>query len=289
MIGLKKQIRAASRSVNLRRSETRATVCTSKWKRERFLCALMKRLIHDLPQALLPAIRFLSVAILTFTAGVETSAHAQAEVEKTPLKACAVLSANRTHPTATQIDTARIQSALNRCSPGKGVVLKANGANAVFESAPLLLPRGVTLFVAEGVTLYASRNPRDYDLRPASCGAPSTSDSDHDVPSCKPFLLAYQAAFSGVAGGGVIDGQGGVALIGKHRSWWELVRLAKKSVKRVRVPDLVSSYESQGFRMIGITLRNAAGMHAAIFKTTALLVSGLKVDSPENSPASTVF
>src|SRR5260370_27567669 len=28
-------------------------------------------------------------------------------------------------------------------------------------------------------------------------------------------------------------------------------------------------------------------MHAAIFKTTALVVSGLKVDSPENSAAST--
>jgi len=237
------------------------------------------------------------VAFIVFIGGVGTrvcAAEPTPDVEKMPVKACAALTANRTRPgagrlDASQLDTARIQSALNLCSPGKAVVLFADGAKTAFESAPLILPRGVTLFVAEGATLYASRNPRDYDLPPAKCGEPLTR-SDSNVPACKPFIFAYQAAFSGVAGSGVIDGQGDAALDGTamdgRKSWWELVRLAKKSRKAVPVPDLVSSYESQGFRMIDITLRNAAGMHAAIFKTTALVVAGLKVDSPEDSAAS---
>src|SRR5579862_9897088 len=73
--------------------------------------------------------------------------------------ACAVLKAR-----PQKSDTSRIQEALNVCSPGKAVVLQAGGSNKSFESAPLLLPRGVTLFIDRDVMLYASKNPRDYDL-----------------------------------------------------------------------------------------------------------------------------
>ena len=74
----------------------------------------------------------------------------------------------------------------------------------------------------------------------------------------KPFLFAYQAAFSGVSGSGTIDGQGVAA-------------------------ELVSSYESQGFQIAGVTLRNAAGISAAIYKTIGLKVSGIRIDSPAAS------
>lgn len=116
-----------------------------------------------------------------------------------PVKACAVLTARDGGS-----DTARIQSALDLCSPGKTVVLRADGSNASFTSDPLILPRGVTLFVARAVTLHASRNPRAYDILPGSCGSPP---KDKEA-TCKPFLFAYQAAFSGVAGEGTIDGAG---------------------------------------------------------------------------------
>lgn len=204
------------------------------------------------------------------------------------LMACAVLSARLTSAQvqaapAAELDTARIQTALSLCSPGRAVVLKSDGSKTAFESAPLILPRGVTLFVDQGVTLYASRNPRDYDLKPASCGAAPSGNA----ASCKPFLFAYQAAFSGVSGAGVIDGQGGKALGPGAGSWWDLAREAGKSGKPASVPDLVSSYESQGFQIAGVTLRNAAGVHAAIYKTTGLAVSEVKVDSPGDSAAST--
>src|SRR5579871_1843739 len=111
------------------------------------------------------------------------------------VRACAVLDARKS-----ATDTGRIQQALSLCSPGKAVVLRGGA----FHSAPLILPRGVTLFVDRGSTLFASKNPRDYDLKPGSCGAPL----DGKAPNCKPFLYSYQAAYSGVGGTGVIDGQG---------------------------------------------------------------------------------
>jgi pectin methylesterase-like acyl-CoA thioesterase len=178
---------------------------------------------------------------------------ATAYSQSTQVKACAVLTAA---PAAS--DTERIQQSLNLCSPGKAVILKSDALNQSFHSAPLILPRGVTLFIDRGVTLYASRNPRDYDLAPGSCGAAPRGNA----ATCKPFLYAYQAAYSGVAGAGAIDGQGVAS-------------------------ELVSSYESQGFKIAGVTLRNAAGIYAAIFKTIGLTVSGLEIESPENSAAST--
>ena len=161
--------------------------------------------------------------------------------------ACAVLMARLAAPQpqadAAPPDTTRIQAALNLCGPGRAVVLKSDGRHASFESAPLILPRGVTLFIGQGVTLYGSRNPRDYDLAGSRKAAVR-----------KPFLFAYQAAFSGVSGSGTINGQG-------------------------IAPELVSSYESQGFQIAGVTLRNAAGIAAAIHKTIGLKVSGIRIDS----------
>lgn len=165
--------------------------------------------------------------------------------QEIPVKACAVLTARDGGP-----DTARIQSALNLCSPGKAVVLRADGAKASFTSDPLILPRRVTLFVGPSVTLYASNDPRAYDIRPGSCGSPP---KDKEA-ACKPFLFAYQAAFSGVAGEGTIDGSG-------------------------IAPELVSSYESQGFALSGVTLRNRNGVGAAIYKTTGFSCDRLRIDA----------
>jgi pectinesterase len=168
-----------------------------------------------------------------------------AYTQEIPVKACAILTARDGGS-----DTARIQSALDLCSPGKALVLRADGSKASFTSDPLILPRGVTLFVSRAVILRASNDPRAYDILPGSCGSPP---KDKEA-TCKPFLFAYQAAFSGVAGEGTIDGAG-VA------------------------PELVSSYESQGFTLSGVRLRNAPGIAAAIYKTTGFTCDGLKIDS----------
>jgi pectinesterase len=165
--------------------------------------------------------------------------------QEIPVKACAVLTARDSGS-----DTARIQSALDLCSPGKAVVLQGDSSNTLFRSDPLILPRGVTLFIARAVTLRASSDPRAYDIRPESCGR---GPKDKEA-TCKPFLFAYQAPFSGVAGEGTIDGAGAAS-------------------------ELVSSYESQGFSLSGVTLHSSAGIAAAIYKTTGFIANGLKIDS----------
>ena len=199
---------------------------------------------------------WIALVLVSVTAA---SAQEQRSAGRRPLKACAVLSAH-----AGGMDTGRIQDALNLCAPGLAVVLRSDGANTHFQSAPLILPREVTLFIDRGVTLVASRNPRDYDLAPGSCGGLPQGKA----ASCKPFLFAYQAAFAGVSGSGWIDGQAD--------AW-------RSAPAGAAIPDLVSSYESQNFHLDGVTLRNAPGIHAAIYKTTNLIVNELKVDSETGS------
>ncbi|MHB1023957.1 MAG: pectinesterase family protein [Acidobacteriaceae bacterium] len=189
-------------------------------------------------------------------------------------KPCAILTAHidgKDKPVLqtshTQMDTQRIQEALQMCGPGEAVVLKAEGRRNAFLSAPLILPRGVTLFIDSGATLFASQNPRDYDLSPASCGA-----IKKDEVQCKPFLFSYQAAYSVVMGNGTIDGQG--------QSWHH--GNGAKGLQR-SAPDLVSTYESQSFKLIGITMRNAAGSPLAIYKTIGFRASDFTIDSPEGN------
>src|SRR5579859_1837940 len=84
--------------------------------------------------------------------------------------ACAVLQARLSKIDEAQPDTRRIQQALDTCAPGRAVELHADGSRAAFLSGPLDLRPGVTLRVIAGVTLFASRNPRDYDVAPGRCG-----------------------------------------------------------------------------------------------------------------------
>ena len=80
-----------------------------------------------------------------------------------------------------KLDTKRIQDAIEQCAAGaradagaapgaRAVELRADGDKKVFLTAPLKLRAGVTLIVDAGAALFASRNPRDYDVTPGSCG-----------------------------------------------------------------------------------------------------------------------
>src|SRR5579875_1147205 len=198
---------------------------------------------------------------------------------QTTVKACTILRAKLKASSASAVlsgaasDTQRLQQALSQCAPGEAVVLEASGANDAFLAAPLLLPRGVTLFLDRGVTLYASRHPEDYDLRPGSCGSDTVKS-----PGCKPFLFTYQAAFSGVAGEGTIDGQG------NQGEWPRVLEQSKAPLHEGNaqgpVPDLVASYESQDFSVRGVQLKNAAGDSLALYKTIGFEGQDLHIASP---------
>src|SRR5947209_15462841 len=64
-----------------------------------------------------------------------------------------------------RLDTDRIQTALDKCGPGKAVELKTGGANNAFLTGPLEMRTGVTLLVDEGVTLFGSRDAALYDMK----------------------------------------------------------------------------------------------------------------------------
>ena len=87
-------------------------------------------------------------------------------VEPTIPKSCVVLTSQRDAIDDDKPDTARIQVALDKCQSGQAVELSGK----IFLAGPLQLRAGVTLLVDKGAALYGSRNPRDYDLSPGSCG-----------------------------------------------------------------------------------------------------------------------
>lgn len=163
-------------------------------------------------------------------------------------KACFVLNAAPADA-ADDSDTQRIQNSLDLCLPGMAVVLRKSDHTRDFHSAPLLLPRGVTLFVDRDVRLLASRNRREYDILGRKCDPAAVTEA----PSCKPFIFSYQSPYSGVDGSGTIDGQGCAVL--------------------------VADYESQGFHIDHVTLTNASHDLAAIYKTIDLWISGARFSS----------
>lgn len=175
--------------------------------------------------------------------------------EQPTLKACFVIApAKHGIKSSSQPDTQEIQHALNLCSPGMAVVLTRGKHGNRFQSGPLLLPRGITLVVGDGVVLAASRNPQAYDTAPGSC---AKNDSDAGkIPRCRPFIFSYQAAYSGITGPGVIDGQ--------------------------NCPVLVADYESQGFHISEVTLRNATRALVSIEKTIDLSIADVNLAAPKN-------
>ena len=111
----------------------------------------------------------------------------------------------------TKTDSERIQKAIDSCGSGKAVELKADGANNAFLSGPLELREGVTLLVDKGVTLYASRNPRDFDTVPGGCGI-----SGPESKPCKPLIGIFNVTNAAVMGDGTIDGRGDKVVLGKN-------------------------------------------------------------------------
>ncbi len=174
-----------------------------------------------------------------------------------------------------QLDTARIQEAINHCVAGRAVELRPDGAHNAFLSGPLELKPSVTLLVASGAILFASRNPREYDLQPGSCG--TVNQEGH---GCRPLIHARNAPHSGVMGEGSIDGQGGERLLHQTKSWWDLAHQAKIENARQNCPRLVVVDSSDDFTLYGIALRNSPNFHVIVSKTDGFTAWGVRIDAP---------
>jgi len=175
-------------------------------------------------------------------------------------------------------DTERIQKAIDGCEAGHSVVLRAAGAANVFLSGPLHLKAAVTLVVQGGAAIFASRNPRDYDLTPGSCGV--VNEKGH---GCKTIIEAVNAPGSGVMGDGAIDGRGGAVLLGGKETWWDLAHTAKVLDKQQSVPRMMIVRQSDGFTLYRITLRNSPNFHVSVEQSDGFTAWGVKIQTPKTA------
>src|ERR1035437_9395568 len=185
-------------------------------------------------------------------------------------------------------DTARIQEAIDgfagKCKPAWAVELAtgAKGATA-FLSGAVELKEALTLLVDKGVTLFASRNPADYDVTgPGTCGTiPSKG-------SCKAFLT-IRAKNVGIMGDGVINGRGGAKLLGQDISWWGLAVKGEPTDARpagipYSDPRLISAANADGFTMYRITLHDSPNFHVGVSRTDGFTAWGVHLKTPVHEP-----
>jgi len=174
-----------------------------------------------------------------------------------------------------RMDTDRIQKAIDHCQAGKAVELHGSGARNVFLAAPFRLQPGVTLLIDANTVLYASRNPRDYDISPGGCGV-----VDQNGHGCKPLIIADHAPHSAIMGDGAIDARGGETLLGQNTSWWDLAHIAKINDTKQNCTRILIVRESDDFILYRITLRNSPNFHVAVEKTNGFTAWGVKIDTP---------
>lgn len=175
-------------------------------------------------------------------------------------------------------DNARIEEAFAKCPAGQAVVLRAGGhGKTVFLIGPLHLREGVTLVVSKGAALWASRDPREYDNAPHSCGIVA----EQRGPGCKPLILADHASHSGIMGEGVIDGRGGTKLLDEKETWWELAHRAKVEDANQSVSRILVVRNSDDFTLYGITLRNSPNCHVSTEHVHGFTAWGVKIDTPK--------
>ncbi len=216
---------------------------------------------------------------------LDTSCDAIGDAPTIP-PACATVRATRsTLPTGgpsdeTSLDTAAIQAAIDGCPAGQSVRLASDesGAFTAFVSAPLALRDGVALWIDAGVTLFASRDPRDFDFRPGSglCGGNGTGNA-----SCRALINASTTAGSAVVGAGTIDGRGGEPLVGGSSTWWQLESMYGGELA---APRLVQTNGGTDFTLFGVTLRNSPKFHVVLQGTVGFKVWGITISTPPSAP-----
>jgi polygalacturonase len=194
--------------------------------------------------------------------------------------ACATVMATRTVtagiPTnETTLDTVAIQAAIDACTAGLAVRLVTDGDNVAFLTGPLFLKAGITLWIDTGVTLFASRNPRDFDARPMMCAGTNSS------ADCYAVINVSSVGNAAVMGAGTIDGRGGELIIGNTLNWWDL---EDADAGNLVAPRLVWVKSGSNFVLYGVTLKNAAKFHVVIERTIGFKVWGITINTPATSP-----
>ncbi|WP_081466387.1 glycoside hydrolase family 28 protein [Collimonas fungivorans] len=229
----------------------------------------------------------------TGTGTTSTSVDATLPAEpQLPTTVCATLTANLKHTAGllpdsvdanlvdSNPDSVRIQKQITNCPAGQAVKLIAgsSGQNA-FLSGPLTLASGVTLWVDQGVTLFASRNPADFDTGAGNCGTAAG-----DGKSCNALITASKTQNSAVVGDGIIDGRGGSVLTSGANAgimtWWDVAMLNKSTGKNQNNPRLIQVFGGSNFTLYRITVQNAPAFHIVPNTVSGFTAWGVKILTP---------
>jgi polygalacturonase len=200
--------------------------------------------------------------------------------------------------------------ALDHCGPYKAVelALGADSSYNAFLLNPLTLPQSISLIIDGGVTVFASRDPRNYqDSTPAVCGTYGPPPTYGVDLGCRAFIT--MDGNSGVYGYGVIDGQGQKPFIfyqsfpdaiapPEPYSWWDLT-LQKDASQGGKNNCPAASCEqaspvvisggtvvaglNENLVLYKITIRNPP-YHTVKLGGTNATVWGVKVQAPWNVP-----
>ncbi len=181
-----------------------------------------------------------------------------------------------------RLDTDRIQRAIDGCGAGKAVVLRADGERRAFVSGPLKLRAGVTLRVDTGATLYASRDPRVFDVTPGACGVLAPSGR-----GCRPLVSVERAPHAAVMGPGAIDGRGWANLLGKGVSWWDLAQQARNTKLNQNCPRLIVASRSDDFTLYRLTLRHSPNFHVTYDHGDGFTAWGVVIRTPQTNARNT--
>jgi polygalacturonase len=176
-----------------------------------------------------------------------------------------------------KLDTSRIQKAINACPQGQAVELKATTNHDALLTGPLQLRTGVTLVIGAHAILFGSRNPRDYDISPGSCGI--VNEKGH---GCKAVINGDHAQNAAVMGDGTIDGRGGAKIIGQNASWWDLAEQARAGGNQ-NCPRLIVLSHCDNFTLYRITMKNSPNFHVSYSHGNGFTAWGVTIDTPKTA------
>ncbi len=234
-------------------------------------------------------VRHMRVALIIAAAfGIASAQDTRNVTEPQFPTACTTLNAQLTARNATlpdpdelKLDTRRIQEALDQCAPGKAVILKSEGERNAFLSGPLDLRRGVTLRIERGAILLGSRDPKQYERQPGSCGIVNQNGR-----GCRALINGDNVTDAGVMGEGAIDGRGGAKLLGQDVTWWELAEKARAGGSQ-NCPRILVLSHCDNFTLYKIHLRNSPNFHVSYRDGNGFTAWGVILYSPRRGARNT--
>lgn len=177
------------------------------------------------------------------------------------------------------LDTAALNRAIDAChAAGGGVAYVPPGT---YLTGTVVLKSNVTLYLEAGATILGSKNIADYTLHP---GPPEKGDANQ-----KHLIFARDAENVGLAGPGLIDGQGPAFWVASGRkvpppeeSWRDVATYDWKPLDRAS--PLVEFYHCKNLRIEDVRIENASGWTLRPIFCENVFIRGITIKNPVIGP-----